>query len=75
MFSFLTLTRIFTTLFIGKKLERGSMGHLRKILANPEVRRSMKGLAFDINALRTNFNHNRWRVIGQVKDISAHRLI
>jgi hypothetical protein len=46
------------------------MGYLRKILVNSEVRRSMKGLAFDIKALRINLKHNRW-VISQIKKISA----
>ena len=71
-FSFLvTPTHIFTTIFIGKKLERGSMGYLQKILENSEVRRSVKELAFDINALRINLKHSRGRVISQVKKISA----
>ncbi|KAN0084687.1 hypothetical protein V8E54_001154 [Elaphomyces granulatus] len=61
-FSFLT-SHLFAILFIsGSNWIRG---RLRKILANPEIRRSIKELAIDMRSLRT------WQVVNLVKRVAA----
>jgi hypothetical protein len=61
-FSFLT-SHLFATLFIREY--KSWIGGLRKILANPEIRRSVKELAINMRSPRT------WEVLNQVKRVAA----
>lgn len=64
-------TRVFDTLFFRKKFLHRSREDLLRVLANPEIRRSVKELAFDMELLRKDVEPYHWEVVPQIKKIST----
>jgi hypothetical protein len=72
-FSTFLSPHLLTTLFFRKKFSnRRRRKHLQKTLANHEMRRSVKELAFDMKSLREDVGPYHWKVVGhEIKKISG----